>query len=165
MAVVREPAVMPSFFATTDMVFPPERPIASMICISLLVISLNSSVIIASSSSFSISLNKLTRISLIVSYAFTGLSPFFPGGLLNAQHWNTCFQIRPAGKSKAFILLCRVQANSACITSLTVSIFFDLYAFAPQNRSPFSTFPFTASIRLSVMQYGIWDGLHFARHP
>src|SRR5699024_5375162 len=56
------------------------------------------------------------------------------------------------------------QANSSCTASLTVSIFSAFHAFAPQKRSPFPIFPFTALIRPSVIQYGISAGLHFARH-
>ena len=53
--------------------------------------------------------------------------------------------------------------NRSVTTSWTVSILSAMYAFAPQKRSPFSTSPLTASISLSVMQYGISAGEHLAR--
>lgn len=49
--VVSDPTVMSSFAAIDD-ILPPSRPTASMMCISLFVRSLKSSVMIASSSSF-----------------------------------------------------------------------------------------------------------------
>ena len=52
--VVSDPTVMSSFAAIDD-ILPPSRPTASMMCISLFVRSLKSSVMIASSSSFCIS--------------------------------------------------------------------------------------------------------------
>ena len=67
-AVVRELSVMFSFFATADIFLPFPIPIASMTCISLLVISLNSSVITAFPSRSHILLINSTSTSLMVLY-------------------------------------------------------------------------------------------------
>ena len=76
MEVVSDPAVIPCLLATADIVLSFPRPIASMICISLLLISRNSSVMTAFSSSSRISLNKFTRTSLIISNASTAFRSF-----------------------------------------------------------------------------------------
>ena len=50
------------------------------------------------------------------------------------------------------------------INSFTLTILSIRPTLAPQNINPSSTFPFTASIRACVIQYGILAGLHLARH-
>ena len=71
MDIVRVPTVIPSVFATEDIFLGSRIPTASITCISLLVISLNSGVIIAFASIFIISLNSFTNTSWNISYAWS----------------------------------------------------------------------------------------------
>ena len=80
-------------------------------------------------------------------------------------HMKKTDQGQPPLPRSVFLSYSSYSPISSCIRSCTVVISWILPTSAPQKIRPFSTSPCTARVSASVMQYGIFAGSQFFRHP